>query len=186
MDEQLLKLNVKFEPELVSKAPVMQVATPPHYPVQQFNFSQPQGQVTSSPMTGQNLPQQNPQVNQMQAMPTNSYPGYSTPGTGYAVQAGWNGPPGMTQQQWPTQGPYPQTYFWDHTQVQTTNAEVHQGINNEGTEEVNAYYNNPYLQQYQKQQGVPPPPMYPNVRSNQQLWQPPPQQWGGNQRFAQQ
>jgi len=122
----------------------------------------------------------------MQTMPTNSYPGYSIPGTGYAVQTGWNGPPGMTQQQWPTQGPYHQTYSWEQNQVQMENAEVHQGANDQGNEEVNAYYDNPYLQQYQKQQGVPPPPMYPNVRSNQQLWQPPPQQWGGNQKFAQQ
>ena len=39
--EQLLKLNVKYEPEPISKAPVRQEATPPSYPVQQYNFSPP-------------------------------------------------------------------------------------------------------------------------------------------------
>ena len=133
--------------------------------MQQFNFAPPQGQSTS-PMTGQTLQQQQPQVNQIQVMPINSYPGYSVPGTGYAVQSGWSGPPMINQQQWPVQGPYHQNYASDHTLVQSKNAEDHQGINNEGTEEINAYYNNPYLQQYQKQQGVPPPPTYPNVRRN--------------------
>ena len=101
---------------------------------------------------------------------------------------GWHhlGMPQMMPPQWPTHEHYPQ-YPTEPSSMQQEPSIVSQGMNSKPAVEVNAlYYNNPYLQQYQQQQGVQPPPMYPTNRSTQQLWQPPPHPRGVNPRYQQQ